>query len=51
LAIALDAWVTYQSDSEEYEKQFRKWQAKQKRDRLTAQITGKLVTSLEEWLK
>ncbi|MBD2151559.1 2TM domain-containing protein [Pseudanabaena sp. FACHB-1277] len=51
LAIALDAWVTYQSDSDEYEKQFRKWQGKQKRDRLTAQITGKLVTSLEEWLK
>jgi hypothetical protein len=55
LAVALDAWVTYQTDSDEYEKKFRKWQGKQKRDRLTAQITnqitGKLVTSLEEWLK
>jgi hypothetical protein len=51
LAVALDAWVTYQTDSEEYEKQFQKWMQKQKRDRLTAQITGKLTTSLEEWLK
>jgi hypothetical protein len=55
LAVALDAWVTYQSDSDEYEKQFRKWQGKQKRDRFTAQITnqitGKIVTSLEDWLK
>ncbi len=55
LAVALDAWVTYQTDSDEYEKKFRKWQGKQKRDHLTAQITnqitGKLVTSLEEWLK
>jgi len=51
LAVALDAWVTYQTDSEEYEKQFQKWQRKQKREQLTAQITGKLTTSLEEWLK
>lgn len=51
LAVALDAWVTYQTESEEYEKQFQKWLQKQKRDRLTAQITGKLTTSLEEWLK
>lgn len=51
LGVALDAWVTYQTDSEEYEKQFQKWMQKQKRDRLTAQITGKLTTSLEEWLK
>ena len=51
LAVALDAWVTYQSESEEYEKQFQKWLGKQKRDRLTAQIAGKLTTSLEEWLK
>ncbi len=51
LAVALDAWVTYQSESEEYEKQFQKWLRKQKRDQLTAQITGKLTTSLEEWLK
>jgi len=51
LAVALDAWVTYQSESEEYEKQFQKWLRKQKRDKLTAQITGKLTTSLEEWLK
>ncbi|ELS33744.1 hypothetical protein Pse7429DRAFT_1065 [Pseudanabaena biceps PCC 7429] len=51
LAVALDAWVTYQTESEEYQKQFQKWQQKQKRDRLTAQITGKLTNSLEEWLK
>jgi hypothetical protein len=51
LGVALDAWVTYQSESEEYEKQFQKWLRKQKRDQLTAQITGKLTTSLEEWLK
>lgn len=51
LAVALDAWVTYQTESEEYEKQFQKWLQKQKRDRLTAQITGKITTSLEEWLK
>ena len=51
LAVVLDAWVTYQSESEEYEKQFQKWLRKQKRDQLTAQITGKLTTSLEEWLK
>jgi hypothetical protein len=51
LGVALDAWVTYQSESVEYEKQFQKWRRKQKRDQLTAQITGKLTTSLEEWLK
>jgi len=51
LAVALDAWVTYQSESQEYEKQFQKWLRKQKLDQLTAQITGKLTTSLEEWLK
>ncbi len=51
LAVALDAWVTYQPESEEYTKQFQKWLNKQKRDQLTAQITGKLTTSLEEWLK
>ncbi|MFN6067057.1 MAG: 2TM domain-containing protein, partial [Pseudanabaena sp.] len=32
LAVALDAWVTYQTDSEEYEKQFQKWMQKQRRD-------------------
>jgi hypothetical protein len=51
LGIALDSWVIYQSESEEYDKQFQKWLRKQKRDQLTAQITGKLTTSLEEWLK
>ncbi len=51
LGVALDAWVTYQTESDEYEKQFHKWLRKQKRDQLTAQITGKLTTSLEEWLK
>jgi hypothetical protein len=51
LGVALDAWVTYQTESDEYEKQFQKWLRKQKRDQLTAQITGKLTTSLEEWLK
>ena len=51
LAVVLDAWVTYQTESEEYEKQFQKWLRKQKRYQLTAQITGKLTTSLEEWLK
>lgn len=51
LGVALDAWVTYQSESDEYEKQFQKWLRKQKRNKLTAQITGKLTTSLEEWLK
>lgn len=51
LALALDAWVTYQTDSEEYEKQFQKWMQKQRRDQLTTQIKEKLTTSLEEWLK
>ncbi len=51
LGVTLDAWVTYQTESDEYEKQFQKWLRKQKRDQLTAQITGKLTTSLEEWLK
>ena len=51
LGVALDTWVTYQPESEEYEKQFQKWLRKQKRDQLTAQITDKLTTSLEEWLK
>jgi hypothetical protein len=51
LGVALDTWVTYQSDSEEYAKQFAKWQRKQKRDQLANQITGKIVMSLEEWLK
>ncbi|MFN9860036.1 MAG: 2TM domain-containing protein, partial [Pseudanabaena sp.] len=51
LAVALDAWVTYQTDSEEYEKQFQKWMQKQRRDQLTTQIKEKLTTSLEEWLK
>jgi hypothetical protein len=51
LGVALDAWVTYQTESEEYEKQFQKWLRKQKRNQLAAQITGKLTTSLEEWLK
>jgi uncharacterized protein YidB (DUF937 family) len=51
LGVALDAWVAYQPESEEYEKQFQKWLRKQKRNQLTAQITGKLTTSLEEWLK
>ncbi|MDX2254866.1 MAG: 2TM domain-containing protein [Pseudanabaenaceae cyanobacterium bins.39] len=51
LGISLDAWVAYQKDSEEYEKQFLKWQRKQKRDQLTNQIAGKIVTSLEDWLK
>ncbi len=51
LAVAMDAWSTYQKESDEYEKQFQKWLRKQKRDQLTAQITGKITTSLEEWLK
>ncbi len=51
LGVSLDAWVTYQSESEEYEKQFQKWLRKQKRDQLTAQLTGKLTSSIEEWLK
>ncbi|NUN65705.1 2TM domain-containing protein [Pseudanabaena biceps] len=55
LKVALDAWVINQSESEEYQKQFLKWQRKQKREQLTAQITnqitGKIATSLEEWLK
>ena len=51
LALALDAWVTYQTDSEEYEKQFQKWLQKQRRAQLTTQIKEKLTTSLEEWLK
>ena len=51
LGVALDGWVTYQPESEEYAKQFQKWLNKQKRDQITAQITGKLTTSLEEWLK
>jgi len=51
LAVALDAWVTYQPESEEHEKQFQKWLRKQKRDQLTAQITGKITTSIEEFLK
>ena len=51
LGVALDAWSTYQTESDEYEKQFQKWLRKQKRDQLTAQITGKITTSLEEWLK
>lgn len=51
LALALDAWVTYQIDSEEYEKQFQKWLQKQRRAQLTTQIKEKLTTSLEEWLK
>ena len=51
LGVALDAWVTYQPESDEYEKQFQKWLRKQKRNKITAQITGKLTTSLEEWLK
>jgi hypothetical protein len=51
LGVALDAWVTYQPESEEYEKKFQKWLRKRKQNKLAAQITGKLTTSLEEWLK
>ncbi len=51
LGVVLDGWVTYQPDSEEYEKQFLKWGRKQKRDRIAAKITDKVTTSVEEWLK
>jgi hypothetical protein len=51
LAVALDAWATYQTDSDEYEKQFQQWSRKQKRSQIAAQITDKVTARLEEWLK
>lgn len=51
LAVALDAWATYQTDSQEYEKQFQQWSRQQKRSQIAAQITDKVAAKLEEWLK
>lgn len=51
LAVVLDGWVTYQPDSEQYAKLFEKWQYKQKRAQLTTQITNKVTSTVEEWLK
>jgi 2TM domain len=51
LAVALDAWATYQTGSQEYEKQFQQWSRKQKRSQIAAQITDKVTAKLEEWLK
>lgn len=51
LAVALDAWATYQTDSAEYEKQFQQWSRQQKRSQIAAQITDKVTAKLEEWLK
>ncbi|NKB17363.1 MAG: 2TM domain-containing protein [Pseudanabaena sp. CRU_2_10] len=51
LAVALDAWATYQTDSDEYEKQFQQWLRQQKRSQIAAQITDKVTAKLEEWLK
>ncbi len=51
LAVALDAWATYQTDSQEYEKQFQQWLRQQKRSQIAAQITDKVTAKLEEWLK
>ncbi|CAN1211009.1 2TM domain-containing protein [Tumidithrix helvetica PCC 7403] len=51
LGIALKAYATFQADSEAYETEFNKWQLKQKRDRITAQITNKVASSVENWLK
>ncbi|WP_019498332.1 2TM domain-containing protein [Pseudanabaena sp. PCC 6802] len=51
LAVALDAWATYQTDSAEYEKQFQQWSRQQKRSLIATQITDKVTAKLEEWLK
>jgi hypothetical protein len=51
LGMALDSWVTYQPDSEEYEKQFLKWSRQKVRDRITNQITDKVASTVEDWLK
>jgi hypothetical protein len=51
LAVALDAWATYQTDSTEYEKQFEQWSRQQKRSLIATQITEKVTAKLEEWLK
>ena len=51
IAIALDAWSTYQKDSSEYAKQFEKWKRKQQRDLLTAKLTDKVTSTVSEWLK
>jgi hypothetical protein len=50
-AIGLDAWATYQIDSQEYEKQFQQWTRQQKRSQIAAQITDKVTAKLEKWLK
>ncbi len=51
LPVSLDAWATYQTDSQEYEKQFQQWLRQQKRSQIAAQITDKVTAKLEEWLK
>ncbi len=59
LGVALDAWATYQKNGSGYAKQFDTWQRKQKRDRLTANLTGlltakltdKVTSKVTEWLK
>ncbi len=51
LGIALDTWVTFQRDSEEYRKQFEKWQNSKRRAELTGKIVSQVANKVETWLE
>jgi 2TM domain len=57
LGISLQAWSTFQTESESYLQEFNKWQKKQKRDQITSKIADQLagttissLSQLNNWL-
>jgi hypothetical protein len=51
LVITLKGYATFRSDGESYETEFTKWKLKQKRNQIATQLTEKVSSSLENWLK